>query len=449
MKPAITVENLSKLYQLGGPVQGDYRTLRESITDTVARPWRHAVRLLRRRRATGPGPREQERENALWALKDVSFSVSPGEVIGVIGRNGAGKSTLLKVLSRITEPTSGRVTFRGRVGSLLEVGTGFHQELTGRENIYLCGTILGMKRSEIARKFDDIVAFAEVDRFLDTPVKRYSSGMYVRLAFAVASHLEPEILVVDEVLAVGDVAFQKKCLGKMGEVSRAGRTVLFVSHNMPTILHLCEKVIVLERGRLAFAGGCREGVDLYTSNSTTQFGSDIDLTAHPNRRPGSKPLLNRVRLLDAAGRSASEFLCGGPLTVEVWLDPAHHLTRPQIAVGVDDSLGARLVTAATYLCDSPPDGWPVHRYRCRIEELPLTPGRYSLTLNAGPLHAAWADMIDQAVWLDVAPANFYGNGRMPSPDWGRFLVRSRWDSLGAEHTAEPDDDSSLAHPGTL
>jgi lipopolysaccharide transport system ATP-binding protein len=433
MQPAISVENLSKIYHLGGQLNGGYRTLRESVTAAAARPLNRLGGFLRRRGSPKQGPAASAAEpvDTLWALKDVSFTVGQGEVIGVIGRNGAGKSTLLKILSRITEPTSGRVTFRGRVGSLLEVGTGFHHELTGRDNIYLCGTILGMKRSEIARKFDDIVAFAEVERFLDTPVKRYSSGMYVRLAFAVASHLDPEILVVDEVLAVGDAAFQKKCLGKMGEVSRAGRTVLFVSHNMPTILHLCEKVILLERGRLAFAGRCREGVARYTGNNTSQAGSDVDLSGHPNRRPGCKPLLTRVRLLDGAGRPASEFLCGGPLAVEIWLDPAHHLSRPQIAVGVDDSLGTRLVTAATYLCDAPPAGWPAHRYLCRIDGLPLTPGRYCLTLNAGPPHAAWTDMVDQAAWFDVAPADYYSNGRMPNPDWGRFLLRSRWDAFPA------------------
>jgi len=220
---AIRVENLGKLYHLGKRER--YRTLRDTLVASIAAPFRR----LRSGPSSSGGP------ETIWALKDVSFEVKHGEVIGIIGRNGAGKSTLLKILSRITEPTEGQATISGRVGSLLEVGTGFHPELTGRDNIFLNGAILGMKKAEIERKFDEIVAFAEVERFIDTPVKHYSSGMYVRLAFAVAAHLEPEILIVDEVLAVGDVAFQKKCLGKMGEASRSGRTVLFVSHNMAAV----------------------------------------------------------------------------------------------------------------------------------------------------------------------------------------------------------------------
>jgi lipopolysaccharide transport system ATP-binding protein len=239
MAPAIRVENLGKLYHVaqGGP-RASYRTFRELITNAASAPFRK----LR-------GQTQAQREAAeFWALKDVSFEVQPGEVVGIIGRNGAGKSTLLKILSRITKPTKGRVELNGRIGSLLEVGTGFHPELTGRENVYLNGSILGMSRREIDRKFDEIVAFAEVERFLDTPVKRYSSGMYVRLAFAVAAHLEPEILIVDEVLAVGDAGFQKKCLGKMEEVGQTGRTVLFVSHNMPAITRLCKRCILLSEG---------------------------------------------------------------------------------------------------------------------------------------------------------------------------------------------------------
>jgi lipopolysaccharide transport system ATP-binding protein len=357
----------------------------------------------------------------------VALEVQPGEVVGVIGRNGAGKSTLLKILSRITEPTSGRVTLRGRVGSLLEVGTGFHHELTGRENIYLNGTIIGMSRREIARKFDSIVAFAEIEQFLDTPVKRYSSGMYVRLAFAVASHMDPEILVVDEVLAVGDTAFQKKCLGKMGEVSHTGRTVLCVSHNMATILHLCNKVVVLERGRLAFAGDCRAGVALYTNTCNSLAGADVDLSCHPQRQPGSRPLLARVRLLSGSGQPADQFLCGEPLAVEVSLNPAVLSTQVHVRVGFDDTFGTRLFTVGTHLCDAPAPG-AACRYVCRLAELPLVPGRYYLTLSAGPAYSTGADVIDQAVWFDVLAADFYGNGRLPRPEWGRFLVHSRWEA---------------------
>ncbi len=443
MKPAICVENLSKLYRLGDNLGGGYRTLRESIADTVAAPFNRFKRFFPGRAAAEGLAAASHGSPDLWALQDVSFEVEPGEVIGVIGRNGAGKSTLLKVLSRITEPTSGRVTLRGRVGSLLEVGTGFHTELTGRENIYLSGAILGMTRREIARKFDEIVAFSECERFLDTPVKRYSSGMFIRLAFAVASHMDLEILVIDEVLAVGDQAFQKKCLGKMGEVSRSGRTVLFVSHNMATVLHLCTKAVVLERGRLAFCGDIRAGVERYTSSSNTLAGGEIDLSGHPGRRPGCKPILGKLRLLNGSGRPTDQFLCGEPVAVEVWLDPACPVRQPQVAVGFDDTLGTRLFTAATYLTDSVAgaEGAP-QRYLCRLDQLPLTPGRYCLTLNAGPHGAFWTDVIDQAVWFDVTAADFYGNGRLPNPDWGRFLVRSRWSADATEVTAHPGGPSA-------
>src|SRR5271170_783306 len=259
MRPIITVKNLSKRYQLGRR-EAKYETLRESIVKGAS----GLMQGLRTRFNGGTGPRPMPDEECdLWALRDLSFEVLPGEILGVIGRNGAGKSTLLKILSRITDPTSGRVDLHGRVGSLLEVGTGFHPELTGRENIFLSGAILGMRRNEIERKFDEIVAFAEVDQFIDTPVKHYSSGMYVRLAFAVAAHLEPEILVVDEVLAVGDAEFQRKCLGRMNTVSREGRTVLFVSHNMSSIAQLCQTGILLSRGEVISVGDINSVVGAY------------------------------------------------------------------------------------------------------------------------------------------------------------------------------------------
>jgi lipopolysaccharide transport system ATP-binding protein len=249
---AIRVERLGKRYRIGAR-QERATTLLGRLKDLAVSPFDYLSSTLR-------GPSEEE---ILWALRDVSFEVKRGEVVGIIGRNGAGKSTLLKILSRITEPTKGFAEINGRVGSLLEVGTGFHPQLTGRENIYLNGAILGMKKAEMDRQFDEMVAFAEIDKFIDTPVKRYSSGMYVRLAFAVAAHLEPEILLVDEVLAVGDVAFQKKCLGKMGEVAEGGRTVLFVSHNMVAIRNLCKKSIVLENGKQLFSGTTDDAISHY------------------------------------------------------------------------------------------------------------------------------------------------------------------------------------------
>jgi lipopolysaccharide transport system ATP-binding protein len=261
MKPIISVRNLSKKYTIGENIHGrGARTFRD-IFDYKTK------RLFRR-----DGKRRKE-DTTLWALKDVSFDVDQGEVVGIIGRNGAGKSTLLKILSRITEPTEGNVTMRGRVASLLEVGTGFNQELTGRENIFLNGSILGMKKTEIKNKFDEIVSFAEIEKFIDTPVKRYSSGMYVRLAFAVAAHLEPEILVVDEVLAIGDAQFQKKCLGKMADVSRVGRTVLFVSHNMEAITTLCNKGILLEQGRIIESGAANQVISTYME----RLGNALDV----------------------------------------------------------------------------------------------------------------------------------------------------------------------------
>ena len=259
---AIRVSGLSKRYYIGGK-QERYRTLRDTLTDAFVAPFRKAGKLLRGHATGAAGLHE-----AIWALKDISFEVKQGEVIGIIGRNGAGKSTLLKIISRITEPTEGYADIYGRVGSLLEVGTGFHPELTGRENIYLNGAILGMKRVEIDQKFDEIVSFAEVEKFIDTPVKHYSSGMYLRLAFAVAAHLEPEILLVDEVLAVGDAQFQNKCLGKMEDVAKEGRTVLFVSHNMAAIQRLCSRAIILDQGMISRDGEARNVVISYISGIT-------------------------------------------------------------------------------------------------------------------------------------------------------------------------------------
>lgn len=266
---AIRVENLSKQYRIG-KARGKfrYKSLRDSISEAAVAPFRRAGKLLR-----GEAYGASGLDETFWALKDVSFEVKQGEAVGVIGRNGAGKSTLLKVLSEITEPSAGRVELHGRVASLLEVGTGFHPELTGRDNIYLNGAIMGMKRGEINRKFDEIVAFAEVEKFIDTPVKHYSSGMYVRLAFAVAAHVEPEILLVDEVLAVGDAAFQKKCLGKMGEVAQQGRTVLFVSHNMGSVRQICQKGIVLRNGQVYYNGRIADAIERAIEDTTERTGT--------------------------------------------------------------------------------------------------------------------------------------------------------------------------------
>ncbi|NJR62964.1 MAG: ABC transporter ATP-binding protein [Cyanobacteria bacterium CRU_2_1] len=274
----VKVEHLSKCYRLGRKQHGRYQSLRENLAEGTKAIARGMTRPFQRQQDLDSNSDSKQIE--FWALNDLSFEIQQGERIGVIGRNGAGKSTLLKILSRITEPTQGRITIKGRVASLLEVGTGFHPELTGRENIFLNGAVLGMAQAEIQRKFDEIVAFAEVEKFLDTPVKRYSSGMYVRLAFAVAAHLEPEILVVDEVLAVGDAQFQSKCLGKMKDVAHSGRTILFVSHNMAAIRQLCNSAILLDQGRLSFRGSTEEGVARYLKVAQTGGGYRGSVNVH-------------------------------------------------------------------------------------------------------------------------------------------------------------------------
>lgn len=314
MSAAIRASNISKVYRVGARQFG-YRTLRESLVDACAAPWRRLRRVCAvRKPQTDDGRRLQGEQ--FWALKDVNFEIRRGEVVGIIGRNGAGKSTLLKVLSRVTEPTSGEIAVRGRVGSLLEVGTGFHPELTGRENIYMNGSILGMSRREIARKFDEIVDFSGVEDFLDTQVKRYSSGMYVRLAFAVAAHLEPEIFIVDEVLAVGDAEFQKKCLGKMQDVASHGRTVLFVSHNLASVSRMCTNALILNDGQVVFKGSADEAISRYMSKYRT-----AEVSWDPDRAPGDDVLrLRAVRVCDHQGKVADRVDLSQKATVQVEFD---------------------------------------------------------------------------------------------------------------------------------
>jgi lipopolysaccharide transport system ATP-binding protein len=337
MKPVIQVEGISKRFQLGKRRE-PYRTLRDSLAAGARGAW-DAVR--------GRGGRSGD-DRDFWALKDVSFDVQPGEVVGIIGRNGSGKSTLLKILSQIYEPTSGRAVLRGRLASLLEVGTGFHPELTGRENIFLNGSILGMSRREIQRKFDEIVAFSEIEQFLDTPVKRYSSGMYVRLAFAVAAHLEPEILIVDEVLAVGDAAFQKKCLGKMGEVADGGRTVLFVSHNMQAVQSLCDIAVWLAGGRTASIGDAVTMVTQYLraggATNSEQKWTNIDSA------PGNETIrLRSIEIVSPDGAPLSEVTTATPVTVgiEYWNQVPGLRLNLSIHVYYADGVMAFNTTSAT------------------------------------------------------------------------------------------------------
>jgi len=313
MATAISVNDLSKRYRIGAAqTKFRYGMLRDVFVDSLTAPIRYAKSLVGR----SNNGQSAANQNYIWALKDVSFDVEEGKVLGIVGRNGAGKSTLLKILSRVTEPTEGTITVRGRVGSLLEVGTGFHPELTGRENIYMNGAILGMKRIEIDKKFDEMVEFSEVAQFIDTPVKRYSSGMYLRLAFAVAAHLEPEILVVDEVLAVGDAEFQRKCLGKMNDVAQQGRTVLFVSHNMSAILRLTQEAIVLKRGQLIKRAPTPEAVDFYLSSGQAESGERVWDADEPSAAASAPFRPISLRLKDRSGKVADTVRSTEPVTVE-------------------------------------------------------------------------------------------------------------------------------------
>ena len=375
MLPSISVQHLSKRYQIGLR-EGLEGSFREMLAGLATSPLRRLRRL-----------RGADEAASFWALQDLSFDVPSGEVLGVIGRNGAGKSTLLKILSRITEPTRGRIELRGRVGSLLEVGTGFHPDLTGRENIYLNGAILGMPRAEIRRKFDAIVEFAEVSRFIDTPVKHYSSGMYLRLAFAVAAHLDGEILLVDEVLAVGDVAFQKKCLGKMQDVSRGGRTVLFISHNMAAIASLCSRALVIDNGTIAFDGTAPEAVRYHLEQNLADAASQWNLAALPKRENGLGSLI-RLEHLSAVMARSDGFMFREPLTFHVEISSSTTIDHVTCAIALDDMFGSRVVT---FLSDADIAAVTGGRYLAEVVVPPfgLLPGRYMLSvslLSGGQYH---------------------------------------------------------------
>ena len=420
MRPILEIRHVSKQYRLGRAFART-ETFREFLTRKLLSP----LRALQGSRSEIGKPREQR----FWALRDVSFDVLEGDVLGIIGRNGAGKSTLLKILSRITDPTEGTVTLRGRLASLLEVGTGFHAELTGRENIFLNGAILGMKRAEIISRFDEIVAFAEVEQFLDTPVKHYSSGMYVRLAFAVAAHLNPEILVVDEVLAVGDVAFQKKCLGKMSEVSRGGRTVLFVSHNMAAVENLCRRGIVLDRGSMVFAGGAKEAVRHYLNEVAGiegRAGQVVDLEQARDRRSPLGKLLKRMEFYTCDDVPLSGGLpIGEQLKIRVHFELPRRTDRFDVGLGFSNAFGQRVFTAHSSFEPDRPHGQRMGAQvmLCDIPSLTLTPGNYSLRvwLDIGRTKA---DSIDDAARITLVPSDYYGTGKVP---WnGAFVLKHRW-----------------------
>jgi lipopolysaccharide transport system ATP-binding protein len=437
---AVRVEEMGKLYRLGSGAgdfspRQDYRTLRETISDAASAPIKRLGKMLPRRkggsedrssahkRSAPPGGNANPapaRETTIWALNNVSFTIEKGQVIGVIGRNGAGKSTLLKILSRITEPTTGYAEVHGRVGSLLEVGTGFHPELTGRENIYLNGAILGMRRVEIDRKFDEIVDFSGVAKFIDTPVKRYSSGMYLRLAFAVAAHLEPEILVVDEVLAVGDAEFQRKCLGKMSDVAHDGRTIMFVSHNMSAIMNLTQESMVFDKGCLVYRAATPAAVDYYMSSGLAQIGERTWEGAEvPENAAPFRPLAMRVR--DHHSRVVDTIRSTEPATIEI----DYHIDAPitGLRVGIYLTTARGEYVLASFDTDDPQqyDDIPVRmpgRYtsRCTLPADFLNEGRYILGVNASSYRVRRYFQDEQALAFTVdgtaAPGSQWAETRL-------------------------------------
>lgn len=415
---AIKVDNLSKSYKLGTQ-NGFGQTFRDVVSDFF--------------RVENRIAKSAEASDVFWAIKNLSLEIKPGEVVGIVGRNGAGKSTLLKILSRISEPTEGNVKIYGRVGSLLEVGTGFHPELSGRDNIYLNGSILGMGRREIDRKFDEIVSFAEIEKFIDTPVKRYSSGMYVRLAFAVAAHLEPEILLIDEVLSVGDASFQKKCLGKISEVSSEGRTVLFVSHNTSALLGLCKRGVLLEQGVLTSDGAIESVVRDYMKRSLANESGD--LAAYPDRQGTGRVRFTQVSFEDIPGNALEHGVSGQPLVIKLAYKSSEmkSLSHCRLSVTFYDNLGQSLFNCSSDSVVASPinlDSQGV--VKCIIPRLPLSQNHYLLTFFFEVSNEI-EDWLHQAVELEVIDGDYYGTGRLYPKGWqGKgVLVPYTWTVVGS------------------
>jgi len=422
---AIKVESLSKKYQIGTR-QESYKTLRESIMSGVTSPFRRLRSRLGSRSALGSLP---SADTTVWALKDVSFEIKQGEVIGIIGRNGAGKSTLLKILSRITEPTEGYADVYGRVGSLLEVGTGFHSELSGRENIYLNGAILGMRKAEIDRKFDEIVSFAEVEKFIDTPVKHYSTGMYLRLAFAVAAHLEPEILLVDEVLAVGDAAFQKKCLGKMGDVAKEGRPVLFVSHNMGAVENLCNKVVYLSNGRVVNFSESKNVISQYVNDLSEP--STVALSLRSDRIGSGRIKTTGIEVRSGNNNNRGKVARVGEFTVievdyeVIKGDKCNNVT---IAIDIDDMTHTRIATLwSKFNNENFSNLDKKGKFVCEIPELFLRTGSYLLNVYI-EVNGVMSDYIRNAFVLSVEYGKYYESGLEPVGGQGYILQKFHWKS---------------------
>jgi lipopolysaccharide transport system ATP-binding protein len=419
---AIKVEGLGKRYRIGAPRE-KYRTFRGSVSSAFTMPIRAISSLVRRNG-------HSKDSETIWALKNISFEIKAGEVVGVIGGNGAGKSTLLKVLSRITDPTEGMADIHGRVGSLLEVGTGFHPELTGRENTALNGAILGMTRKEIESKFDEIVAFAEIEKFIDTAVKHYSSGMYLRLAFAVAAHLDPEILLVDEVLAVGDAAFQKKCLGKMGEVAKRGRTVLFVSHNMGAVSQLCTRGLLLSGGELVYQGEVSLAVNRYLqSGNRGDFAAVIDTSQSSSRSGTGEGKIVRVELVDEVGYNTSSFAIGQPFGINLQLELDRDLPSLVAGVEIKSPAGVPLVNLRS---DS--QGIDFGPYKAgtnvelsiRIPGLPFYPGVYSAEPWFAEKRGRRIDQINEDVKIILDSKGLFQSERMFQEGKGLVVMDCDW-----------------------
>lgn len=424
---AISVENLSKLYRVGIKDK-----MHETIAATIADFARNPLKNYKKYRSLyrfddvldkNGNPIINEREDILWALKNVSFEVARGEILGIIGGNGAGKSTLLKVLSRVTHPTSGNIHINGRVGSLLEVGTGFHPELTGRENIFLNATILGMRKKEVEKKLDQIIDFAGVDKFLDTPVKRYSSGMRVRLAFSVAAHLEPEILIIDEVLAVGDAAFQQKCLDKMQDVGKGGRTVIFVSHNMPAVSALCTKGLVINNGQIAFEGATADAVDLYLSPSQ-DVSSDI---AEREDRSGRGSIrMEDIWFENDKGKRLTDVRIDEAVSIKGTYRGAPLRSSLRFVFAINDYYEQRLLRFDTTVTGTHHRQWPQDGVAvCKLDApLCLKPGSYKVSFaiyNNDELE----DYMASALSFHVIEGDFYGSGKLPDA-WPIFLLKHSW-----------------------
>jgi lipopolysaccharide transport system ATP-binding protein len=425
MTTSIQVNSVSKQYRLGQTHQ--HTMLREAIGNFCRNPFKR-----------------RSQKNVFWALKDVGFSVSQGEVVGIVGANGAGKSTLLKVLSRITYPTSGNIKVKGRVASLLEVGTGFHEELSGRENIFLNGSILGMTKKEISARMDDIVAFAGVEKFLDTPIKRYSSGMWLRLGFAVAAHLNPDVLLVDEVLAVGDMQFQKKCLSAMDGMRGGGRTVLFVSHNMAAVENLCSRVIWIDKGGLRMDGEPKHVISQYLSSFATARQPGVTLD-DASRRGTGEIRLTRIEYLDAAGQPMSVVRTGDRLFVRMHYKAVKPVEYPHFAMEIFTNLGTKIAELSTWAAglETPRISRGEGHVTLEVDSLNLLPARYYLTFWICSDGKPDYDLLENTLALDIEASDFYKSGRGMHSRFGLICMPCRW-SLGDDAACR----QTIARPPT-